>query len=147
MRPTKSGLFRTSTTDALNRRSRSTRASPGPTHKNVAECSATSSAVRGALSVTLETAAWNASRLSTNGAAVRTSDTVHQPHELVEEALAAEDPVEQDLAVVALAVVEMDVERPVGGQHAPGLLEPRPDELEVVRVSVVVGHRLGEAPP
>ena len=65
-------------------------------------------------------------------AAVRAGAVVVGPDDLVEEALAPEDGVEQDLAVVDLAVVDVEVERAVGGEDAVRLDEARLEEGEVV---------------
>ena len=46
--------------------------------------------------------------------ALRARAVVVGPDDLVQEALAAEDPVEQELAVVSLAVVDVEVEGAVG---------------------------------
>ena len=63
---------------------------------------------------------------------------VVRPDDLVEERLAAEEGVEQDLRVVRLAVIEMEVQRPVVGEEAPRLDEPRLEEAPVVVEAVVV---------
>src|SRR3954451_6990429 len=41
-----------------------------------------------------------------------------------------------------LAVVEVDVERPVQGEDPARLLQPRPEKAEVVGVRIVIGERL-----
>src|SRR4051794_3979738 len=59
------------------------------------------------------------------------------PHDLVEEAGPAEQPVERDLDVVRLARVEVDVERAVRGEEAPRLGELGHEERGVVVEGVV----------
>ena len=63
------------------------------------------------------------------------------PDDLVEEAVAPEDAVEQHLAVVHLAVVDVEVEGAVGGEDAVGLAQPRLEEGEVVVEGIVEGAR------
>ena len=65
-------------------------------------------------------------------AAPRPGAVVVGPDDLVQEALTAEDLVEQNLAVVSLTVVDVEVERPVVAEQPVGLVQPRPDEAEVV---------------
>ena len=65
---------------------------------------------------------------------------VVRPDDLVEEALAAEQRVEQHLRVVDLALVEVEVEGAVLRQEAPRLLEPRLEERPVVGERVVVAR-------
>ena len=65
------------------------------------------------------------------------------PDDLVEKALAPEDLIEQQLAVVGLAVVDVEVERARAGEQPAGLLEARREEGEVVVEVVAVGG-LGE---
>ena len=84
--------------------------------------------------------AWPASAAA--GAAV-----VVGPDDLVEEALAAEELVEHDLDVVRLAVVEVDVERPVLGEQRGAPRSSRgTQEAEVVVEGVVVGERPATTP-
>src|SRR3712207_7335705 len=54
--------------------------------------------------------------------------TLFRSHELVEEARAPEEPVEQHLDVVALTRVEVHVEGAVVGEQPPGVLQPRGEE-------------------
>ena len=75
-------------------------------------------------------------------AALRLAAVVVGPDQLVEEALAAEHLVEQQLDVVRLAVVEVQVQRAGGVQHAAQLAQPRLEEAEVVVERVAVGGRL-----
>ena len=63
------------------------------------------------------------------------------PDDLVEEAGAPEDAVQQHLAVVRLAVVDVEVEGAVGGEDAVSLDEARGEEGEVVVEGVVEGAR------
>src|SRR5207247_9350198 len=77
-------------------------------------------------------------------AALRAAAEVVGPDDLVEEAVAPEDLVEQQLAVVGLAVVDVEVERAVVGEQAVGLLEARGEEGEVVAEAVLVGERAQE---
>ncbi len=58
--------------------------------------------------------------------------------------LATEDPVEEHLAVVGLAVVDVEVEGAVAAR-SDGLDEPRLEESEVVVERVPVG-RFGQEP-
>jgi hypothetical protein len=60
------------------------------------------------------------------------------PDDLVDERAAPEYPVEQHLAVVDLAIVEVDVQRAVRGQHAGGFLQARAEEAQVVVEGVLV---------
>ena len=74
------------------------------------------------------------------------------PDDLVEEALASEDLVEQQLAVVRLAVVDVEVERALARQQPVRVLEARREEREVVVEAVAVGGarraaRCGSAGP
>ena len=71
---------------------------------------------------------------------------VVRPDQLVEEAVAAEQSVEQHLRVVRLAVVEMQVQRAVVGEQAPRLFEPRLEEAPVVVEPVVVGAKVAAQP-
>ena len=65
------------------------------------------------------------------------------PDDFVLEACAAEDLVEQDLAVVDFAGVEVEEERAGGGEDAVGFDEARAEEGEVVveGVGVAGGRR------
>ena len=60
------------------------------------------------------------------------------PDDLVQEAVAAEQPVEEDLGVVDLAGVEVQVEGPVGSERAPRRFDPRSEEAEIVFVTIRV---------
>ena len=71
-------------------------------------------------------------------AALGAGAVVVGPDDLVEEAVAAEDLVEQQLAVMGLAVVDVEVERALGAQQPVGLLEPGRQEREVVLEPVAV---------
>src|SRR5690606_17006160 len=61
-----------------------------------------------------------------------------RPDDLVEERAAPEYLIEQHLAVVHLAIVEMDVQRAVRGQYAGSLLQARAKEAQVVVEGVLV---------
>src|SRR5262252_2592454 len=74
-------------------------------------------------------------------ASCRPAAVVVGPDDLVEEALAPEDAVEEDLAVVHLAIVDVEVERAVGGESAIGLAEARLQEGEIVVEAVGIGAR------
>src|SRR5262249_12609355 len=76
---------------------------------------------------------WPASR--------RPAAVVVGPDDLVEEALASEDAVEEDLAVVHLAIVDVEVERAVGGESTICLAEARLQEGEIVVEAVGIGAR------
>ena len=65
------------------------------------------------------------------------------PDQLVEEALAAEYLVEQQLAVVRLAIVDVEVQRSLFAQQPVGMLQARREEAEIVVEGVAVGG-LGE---
>ena len=69
------------------------------------------------------------------------------PDDLVEERFATEDLVEQQLAVVSLAVIDVEVERPVPRQQPPGHLQPRCQEREVIGKGIVVAQRLQKSCP
>jgi len=75
-------------------------------------------------------------------AATRLGTVVVGPDQLVEEALAAEQLVEQQLAVVRLAVVDVKVERALGGEQPAHLAQARLEEAEVVVEGVAVGGLL-----
>src|SRR5207244_5942978 len=60
----------------------------------------------------------------------RAAPVVVGPDDLVEEAAPAEDLVQQQLAVVGLAVVDVEVERPAAPQEPPGLPQPRLEEAQ-----------------
>jgi hypothetical protein len=64
---------------------------------------------------------------------------------LVEEALAPEDLVEQQLAVVRLAVVDVEVQRPLAREQPVRVLEAGREKLEVVIEAIAVA-RLREQP-
>jgi len=74
-------------------------------------------------------------------APARLGTVVVGPYDLVEEAVAAEEAVEVDLDVMALARVEMDVERPVIGEQPAGVAQARRQEADVVLEGVLVGQR------
>ena len=76
-------------------------------------------------------------------AGARLGAVVVGPDELVEEARAAEQLVQQQLAVVRLAVVDVEVQRPVRREQAADLAQARLEEAEVVVERVAVGG-LGE---
>ena len=67
------------------------------------------------------------------------------PDDLVEKAVAPEDLVEQQLAVVGLAVVDVEVERALRRQQPAGLLQARGEERQVVLEAVAIGG-FGEQP-
>ncbi len=72
------------------------------------------------------------------------------PHDLVQEALPAEDLVEEHLHVVGFARVDVDVQRPILREHPPRLAEPRLEKTEVVVEAVGVGaaaRRPAPVPP
>ena len=71
---------------------------------------------------------------------------VVRPDELVQEAVAPEQRVEQHLGVVRLAVVEVEVERAVVGEQAPRLEQARLEEGPVVVEPVVVGAQVAPQP-
>ena len=75
-------------------------------------------------------------------AAPRLGAVVVGPDQLVEECVAPEDLVEQQLAVVGLAVVDVEVQRPVLGEQRAGRAQPRLQEAEVVGELVVVAEAL-----
>jgi hypothetical protein len=66
------------------------------------------------------------------------------PDQLVEERVPAEDLVEQQLAVVRLAIVDVEVERPVGRQQLARPGQAGLQEPEIVAERVVVGKRAQE---
>src|SRR6185312_774208 len=61
------------------------------------------------------------------------------PDQLIEELLAAEDLVEQQLAVVRLAVVDVEVQRAVLAQEPARLFQTRCEKAEVVVERVAIG--------
>ena len=67
------------------------------------------------------------------------------PDDLVEEAVAPEDLVEQQLAVVGLAVVDVEVQRALAREQPVRLEQARLEEREVVIEGVAVAG-LGEQP-
>jgi hypothetical protein len=73
-------------------------------------------------------------------ATARLGPVVVGPDDLVEERVAAEQLVEQQLAVMGLAVVDVEVERPVGSEQLAAALQARGEEAEVVTERVVVGE-------
>ena len=77
-------------------------------------------------------------------AVARLAAVVVGPDQLVEEAVAAEQLVQQQLAVVRLAVVDVEVQRPLGGEQAADLAQARLEEGEVVVERVAVGGLLQE---
>src|SRR5664279_6285314 len=68
------------------------------------------------------------------------SAVVIGPDDLVEEALPTEDRIQKHLAVMHLAVVDMEVQRPVIGQDPARLLQTIRDEPEIVVVDVWVAE-------
>ena len=75
-------------------------------------------------------------------AAPRARAVVVRPDDLVEEAAPAEDLVEQELAAVRLAVVDVEVEGALLAEQAVGVLEARDEERQVVVEAVgVAGAR------
>ncbi len=75
-------------------------------------------------------------------APARAAAEVVGPDDLVQEAVAPEDLVEQQLAVVRLAVVDVEVEGALLPEQAVGLLEARREEVEVVLEAVAVARAL-----
>ena len=69
----------------------------------------------------------------------RPAAVVVRPDDLVDEAFSAEDLVQKNLAVVGLAVVDVEVQGAVGAQQTAGVLETWPDVPQVVVEHVVVG--------
>jgi len=69
----------------------------------------------------------------------RLAAVVVGPDDFVDEGLAAEDGVEEDLGVVGLAVVDVEEERAGGGEEAVGFFEARADEGGEVVECVGVG--------
>ena len=69
------------------------------------------------------------------------------PDQLVEERVAAEDLVEQQLAVVRLAVVDVEVQRAVRGQQLSRARAAAAPESQVVVELVVVAERLQQRRP
>ena len=65
---------------------------------------------------------------------------VVRPDDLVQEALAPEDLIQQQLAVVGLAVVDVEVQRPLAREQPPGLFQARRQEREVVLELVAVAR-------
>jgi hypothetical protein len=76
-------------------------------------------------------------------ALLRARAVVVGPDDLVEEVLAAEDLVEQELAVVSLAIVDVEVERSRRSKDAPTIDQARLQEGEVVGELIEV-RGLGE---
>ncbi len=68
----------------------------------------------------------------------RAATVVVRPDDFVQEAVTAENLVEEDLAVVGLPVVDMEIERAVFAEEAAGLFQPGPDESGVVHEPVGV---------
>ena len=68
---------------------------------------------------------------------------VIRPDDLVEKALAAEDLVQQQPAVVGLAVVDVEVQRSLAREQPVGLQQARVQEREIVVERVPIGG-LGE---
>jgi hypothetical protein len=60
------------------------------------------------------------------------------PDDLVEEALAAEELVEEELHVVRLPIVDVKVERPALREHPSHFTEPRLEKAQVVVELVAV---------
>ena len=67
----------------------------------------------------------------------RSRSVVVRPHDLVQEAVAPEDLIEQHLAVVRFPRVDMEVQRPVGREDAPRFHQPRAQPAQVVVERVV----------
>ena len=65
------------------------------------------------------------------------------PHDLVQEAVASEDLVERELAVVRLAVVEVEIERSMHRKQPASVLEAGDDEVQVL-APVVVEAQVGQ---
>ena len=84
-------------------------------------------------------------------AALRLGAVVVGPDDLVQEALAAEELVEQKLRVVRLAIVEVEVERAARGEQSAQLPNPGLEEaqivLERVRVRGLAEEPAGVAAP
>jgi hypothetical protein len=74
----------------------------------------------------------------------RLGPVVVGPHDLVQEAVPAEDLVAEQLHVVRLAVVQVQVERAPRVEQPAGLMQPRLQEPEVVVEAVAVGRALEE---
>ncbi len=72
-------------------------------------------------------------------APARACAVVIRPDDLVEEALATEDLVEQQLAVVGLAIVDVEVQGALAAQQPASVLQTRSEERQVVVEGVVVG--------
>src|SRR5579884_402033 len=73
-------------------------------------------------------------------APARLGSVVVGPDQLVEERVATEHLVQQELAVVRLAVVDVEVERAVRREQPPRGDQPRLEKREVVREAVVVAE-------
>jgi hypothetical protein len=73
----------------------------------------------------------------------RARAVVVRPDDLVEKAVAAEDLVEQQLAVVGLAIVDVEVQRALATEQPAGVFQARSEEREIVVKRVAVGG-LGE---
>src|SRR5690606_10795713 len=67
---------------------------------------------------------------------------VVRPDQLIQEALAAEQRVEQHLRVVRLTVIQVQVQGAVIGEQAPRLGQPRLQKRPVVVELVVVAQKL-----
>ena len=78
-------------------------------------------------------------------AAARLGAVVIGPDDLVEERVAPEHLVEQELAVVGLAIVDVEVQRAVRGQQLPRPRQARLQEAQVVAERVVVAEALQQA--
>jgi hypothetical protein len=64
------------------------------------------------------------------------------PDDLVEKALPPEDLIEQKLAVVGLAIVDVEVQRPLALQQPMGLFQARCEERKIIVEGVAVGRFL-----
>ena len=78
-------------------------------------------------------------------AALGAPAVVVSPDDLVEEALTPEDLIEQQLAVVGLAVVDVEVQGALAREQPAGLLQARREKREIVIEAVAVAG-LGEQP-
>jgi hypothetical protein len=72
---------------------------------------------------------------------------VVRPDHLIEKAIAAEDLVEQHLAVMRLARIDVEVQGAVRRQDPATLLEPRPQPSEVVVERVLESSHVGASAP
>jgi len=75
-------------------------------------------------------------------AALRPGSVVIGPDQLVEETGAAEDLVQQQLAVVRLAVVDVEVEGPLRSEQAVSMTQAGLEERQIVIEAVLIAVRL-----